>query len=216
MKTIALIVAVAISSFASHAQTMKELVNGSDHKVTWLGIDYSHVKLIGDFNQFAEAGSTGPKMVKEKYFSAWNEIIIKEYKKYDLQGAFRKDSVYFKIGAINKINDATKVEELEGEVSEEPNYSADDIKSFVKKYKFDVNEGFGVMLVAEYMNKVTTKAKYHLVIMNLQTKEIIHTEALEGVAGGFGLKNFWAKPYFEAINQIKAKRFKAWKKQYGV
>lgn len=214
MKTIALIVAVAISSFASHAQTMKELVNGSDHKVTWLGIDYSHVKLIGDFNQFAEAGASGPKLIKDKYFSGWNELIVKEYKKYDLQGAFRKDSVYFKLGAINKINAATSVENMEAE--SEPNYSIDDIKSFVKNYDYNVSEGFGVLLVCEYMNKLTQKAKYHILIYNLSSDEIIHTEEFTGVAGGFGLRSYWAKPYFEAINQIKAKRFKAWKKQYGV
>jgi hypothetical protein len=213
MKVILLSVAIACSSLVTTAQTMKELVNGSEHKVTWLGIDYSHVKLIGDFNQFAEAGASGPQLVKDKYFSGWNELIIKEYKKYDLQGAFRKDSVYFKIGSINKINAATPIESMEAD--EEPNYSTDDIKSFVKDYNYTVNEGFGLLLVCEYMNKLTQKAKYHLVVYNLSSKEIIHTEAFVGIAGGFGLRSYWAKPYFEVIDQIKAKRFKAWKKEFG-
>lgn len=214
MKAILLSVAIAFASFATNAQTMKELVNGSEHKVTWLGIDYSHVKLIGDFNQFAEAGASGPQLVKDKYFSGWNELIIKEYKKYDLQGALRKDTVYFKIGAINKINAATPIENMEAD--EEPNYTTEDVKSFVKNYNFNVTEGFGVLLVCEYMNKLTQKAKYHLLIYNMSTKEIIHTEEFTGVAGGFGLRSYWAKPYFEVIDQIKAKRFKAWKKEFGV
>ena len=43
-------------SCAGNSQTVNDLFHESDVKITWLGIDFSHVKLIGDFAEFFEAG----------------------------------------------------------------------------------------------------------------------------------------------------------------
>jgi len=50
MKKHFIIILIFIISIAGISQTAKDLFNPNDLKVYWLGIDFSHVKLIGDFS----------------------------------------------------------------------------------------------------------------------------------------------------------------------
>ena len=42
----------SISSSFLNAQTAEDLFKSKNVKVSWLGIDFSHAKLIGDFGEF--------------------------------------------------------------------------------------------------------------------------------------------------------------------
>lgn len=192
------------------SQTVSDLFTSSEHKVYWLGIDYSHVILIGAFNQFAEAGETGPELIKNKYFPAWNALIENEYEKYNVGAMLRKENMEINTAAIDKINAKTHLEDLEGDA--DPNYTAEQIQKFVKAYDFGVKDGIGVLFLAESLNKNKERGKYHFVAINLSTKEVLLQEAFIGEAGGFGLRNYWAKSYFMVIDQITNKKYKEWKK----
>lgn len=201
-------------SFGMKAQTVADLLGISDVKISWLGIDFSHVKLIGEFSQFQEAGEAGPDLVKSKYFPAWNNLIVNEPEKYKVAAMVRKENVEMNIEPIMKINAKVPIAELEG--SSDPGYTQDDIKKFVKKYNFGSKEGIGMMFVAESLNKTLNTAKYHFVAINMSNNEVILYDVFETKPSGFGLRNFWAKTYWEVINQIETKKYKAWKKEAGI
>lgn len=209
-----LLVAFALNlSSLMFGQTTADLFNASEHKVYWLGIDYSHVKLIGSFTQFAEAGETGPELIKNKYFPAWNALIENEYEKYNVGAMLRKEDLVINTAGIDKINAKTKLEDLEGDA--DPNYTAEQIQKFVKSYDFGIKEGIGVFFLAESLNKNKERGKYHFVAVNLSNKEVLMSEPLIGEAGGFGLRNYWAKSFFLVMDQIQSKKYKEWKKTYG-
>jgi hypothetical protein len=182
-------------------------------KITYLGIDFSKVKLIGSFNQFAEAGSTGPLLIKNKYFDAWNNIVLNESKKYDVAWIFRKETIKMDIVEMSGINSKTELEAIEAEIT--PKYSVDFIKNHVSNYKFNEKEGFGILFIAESLDKNAQEGIYHFVILNLKNNEIIIHERLIERAGGIGLRNYWARTIFEAILELQEVKYKSWKKKYG-
>lgn len=192
---------------------IEDLFTKSETKITWLGIDFSHVKLIGEFSQFAEAGATGAAVIRDKYFSGWNNLILNEYEKYNIEGMVRKENINLKISGINKINDNTSIEDLEAD--DQPNYSKEDIALFIKKYDFGVKEGIGLLMIADYLNKIREEAKYHFVAINLTNNEVLLYESFVTKPGGFGLRNYWAKTFYDVIISIRDVNYKNWKKTYG-
>ncbi len=199
--------------FSVQGQNISDLFSKSDTKIYWLGIDYSHVKLIGDFTQFAEAGSVGAITIRNKYFSGWNDLILNETKKYDVVGMFRKPNIYFNTNGISTINSNASTENMEADA--EPNYTNNDIQGFIRNYDFVVKEGIGLLFVAESLNKPTESGKYHFVAINLINNEVLLHDVFVGKAGGFGLRNYWARSYYEVINQIRDQKYRVWKKMYS-
>tara|TARA_B110000908_G_scaffold123566_1_gene144921 strand:- start:3962 stop:4138 length:177 start_codon:yes stop_codon:yes gene_type:complete len=49
----------------------------SDIKLTWLGVDYSSMKLIGDFANLTDttAGNTSDQL-RKKYFQQLNNLVV--------------------------------------------------------------------------------------------------------------------------------------------
>ncbi len=211
-KTFLLSIIVSLISFTGQTQSVTDLFTKSETKIYWLGIDFSHVKLIGDFTQFAEAGTVATTTIKAKYFTGWNDLILKEKEKYDIGGMMRKENIIFSIDGIAKINATTATEEMEADLS--PNYAKEDIQKFIKSYDFGQKEGIGLLLVAESLNKSRELAKYHFVAVNLATNAILLHEIFEEKPAGIGLRNYWARSFYEVIVEIRDKKYKSWKKEY--
>lgn len=193
-------------------QDVKDLFNETDVPIVWLGIDFSQVKLIGDFFQIGEAGEMSPAQIRNRFFPAWNELVLRESRKYDIAGMFRKDEVIYGIDPIMEINKNASLAEMETE--SEPNYSKEDIQNFISDYNFDHNEGIGLLFVAESLNKYRERGTYHFVAINLANNEILLHERMAGSAGGFGLRNYWARTYYEVIREITG-NYRSWRRAYG-
>ena len=67
-----------LSCFFGEAQEAKDLFKASDVPICWLGVDFSHVKLIGDFTEFSSAGEKNVVEIRDKYFPKWNQLILAE------------------------------------------------------------------------------------------------------------------------------------------
>jgi|694.fasta_scaffold29327_3 hypothetical protein len=216
MKKLALIFVLFLLTLCpnSNAQSVSDLFSASKTQVYWLGIDFSHVKIIGSFNQFSDAGAVTPIELKEKFFTGWNNLVLSEPDKYDVRGMFRKENLIMDLHAITKINSGTATEELE--TYSPPNYTKEDIEKFVYSYDFEIKEGIGLLLMAEYLSKIQDVAKYHFVAVNLSTNDILIYDTFEGSAGGFGLRNYWARTYYDVICQIRDQKYKFWKREYGM
>ena len=211
-KTLTLIIA-AFSTVLAFGQTAADVVQASDYEFTYLGIDYSHAKFIGDFSQFNGAGEAGVITIKNEYFDRWNNLVVKEQDKYNLRDMLRKENITYSTDVITAVNDETSVEEMEAQSAKE--FAQDDVQSFINEYSFEQKEGIGVLFMAEYLNKNAEEGCFHVVIINMETKEILLHERIVAVAGGIGLRNYWARPIYEAIGIVKKKSFKRWKKEHG-
>jgi hypothetical protein len=212
MKKQFILVSFLLISVITNSQTAKDLFNSSNVKVNWLGVDFSHVKLIGDFSQFYGTGSKSNAQIRDVYFSGWNNIILAEPAKYDIKGMLRLSEIYYDIDMIMEINSTAKIEDLES--YNNPNYSKKDIEGFISSYKIENSEGIGVLLVAECLNKNAEEAYFHFVAINMITKEILIYERLRGEPMGIGLRNYWAGSVYSVIKDIKKKHYKIWKKRF--
>lgn len=202
MKTIVLLSILFLTAFKSYSQKIEDLFTDSDTKVTWLGIDFSHVKLIGEFNDIPE--------VKNTYFDAWNQLILNEYNKYDIGAMLRHDNIKFEIESIKRVNDSTNIKELEA--VNEPDYTVEQLEQFVSNIDFSATEGIGVLFIAESLNKTRGNARYHCLIINLTNNNIMLVDTINAAPGGFGFRNYWARSYYNTMNEIRDKKYKSWKK----
>jgi hypothetical protein len=194
------------------AQTAKDLFNQSDVKIRWLGVDFSHVKLIGDFAQFFSAGEKSSLQIRDNYFSGWNKLILSEPKKYDLHGMLRKETIVYDIDMVTELNSNAPVEDIES--LNTPNYTKKDIEDFIAAYNIVNEDGIGIALIAESLNKNFEEAYFHFVAMNLKTKELLIHQRLRGEPFGFGLRNYWAGSIHDVIKEIKNNRYKMWRNKF--
>jgi hypothetical protein len=199
----------SFSAFCVHAQTAKDLFEHSKVEVSWLGIDFSHVKLIGEFAQFYSAGDKSVVQIKDIYFPGWNQLVLHESSKYDIRGMLRKDTIKYDIDMVMAINSRAPLEDLES--YNNPNYTEKDILNFVSEYSFDQVHGIGVMLIAECLNKNYEEAYFHFVALNLPSKQLLIHERIRGEPGGFGLRNYWAGAIHDVMKSIKNKYYRIWK-----
>jgi hypothetical protein len=191
------------------AQTLEDLFTKSDIKVTYLGIDFSHVKLIGNFTQFLEAGEQNVMEIREIYFPRWNMVVVNEREKYDLAGMLRKYEIYYDIEMISAINSHAPLEDLESYNAIK--YNEEDIRSFVSRYDLGGKNGLGIVFIAETLSKSYEEAFFHFVVINMDTKEVLFQRRLRGEPNGFGLRNYWINSLYRIINDIKFYYFNEWK-----
>lgn len=207
MKPTSIIVVLLLAYTNLFSQTNNDLFKPST-KITWLGVDYSHVQLIGTFAQFEDAGEQDLNSIRDNYFPAWNKLILDERTKYDIQGMLNKDNIYYDIQMITELNSKTPVEDLE--TLNQIEYTTTDINDFVANYSFEPSENIGIVFIAECLNKSATEAFYHFVAIDMSNNSIIMQERLKGKPGGFGLRNYWAGSIYSVIKQIRNKKYAQW------
>ena len=181
-------------------------------KLTYLGIDYSHAKFIGQFSQFSDAGDIGVVSIKKTYFGSWNGVVYKERDKYNLSDMLRKELIVYSINDITRINSTTKVDDMEAVYAVE--YNKNDIQNFISSYEFKVKDGIGFLFLAEFLDKNIDLACFHFVAINMSNKEVLIHKRYTESPGGFGLRNYWIRPIYDIIKKIKSNDYNKWKHSF--
>ena len=189
------------------AQNASSLFNNSKVPVTWMGVDFTQVKVLGE---------TGTVSAVEMIdlFGKINDLIINESEKYNIREALRRTEVPYDLDAVTKANAGIDPDELisnksgdKGRVSEET------IAKAVKKYTSKA-EGAGLVFFMETLDKPIEKAVMWVTFFDLGSGNVLLTEKLEGKAQGFGFRNHWARPVYNVLKDIEKKRYDAWKSKY--
>ena len=198
---------ITVSGFAQKAD-----LGNSSTPITFLGLDFSQLKFIGDAAQWKDAGSVTSETMKSKYFPAWNEIFIKEKPKYDVAGAVDRSSVEYALDVTESANDKISNGDFFSKSSSDYKHiSADNISSLVGKYDFKGKKGVGLMFFVESMDKDGKQASIWVTFVNMDSKKVIFTKRYDETAGGFGFSHYWAKTFFNALGDIKDDH-KSWSK----
>lgn len=203
-----------VLSYAASAQKVEDIFTNSDYIVTWYGIDYSHVKIVGHVSTFGGNTPVTATELRDKYFPSWNHLILDEPAKYDIAGMIRRQSVVIDLNVVKQLNAAAATDSTEALVT--PYYMLQDIQSFVSLYDTKERAGIGLVFIAESMDKLKKAAIYHVVFFNIETKEVLLQERMLGTPFGAGIRNYWAGSYAQVITTIKDEQYKKWKSKYAL
>jgi hypothetical protein len=193
------------------AQTLKDFFNNSETPLTYLGIDFTKAKLIN------EAGGN-PMDIRNRLYNSINDVVVNEPKKYDIAGAFHKNSVTSDLTAVKAKNEKINAEEIMSSNTADFNRLKEtDIAGMVKALAISGKKGIGLLFVMEGMKKEDKKAAASVwaVLIDLQTKKVLLSERFENKAAGFGFRNFWSSTIKATIDDIEKDKYKEWKAKYG-
>ncbi len=191
------------------SQDMSEIFQ--TEKATWFGLDYSEAYFIGS------EGFTNPSDIKDRYFNSWNLLIKNEYEKYNLGKFFKKSKVEISLDNVNAVNQEVNIYDRVIDDNGKMLHLDDaKVQEMINKYNFtEDQEGLGIVFIVESYSKTAVIANYFVTFFDIKTKKVLLTERMEGKPGGFGLRNYWARSYYNVFNTIYKKRYKAWAKKYN-
>lgn len=208
LKSKFLLFSFLVLSVATFAQDMKDIFE-RDTKVTWLGLDLTSAKLIGDRERF---GSTSDVM---HLMESWNDIMIKERDKFNVRSAIQKDAINEAFDVTKEHNASLDISEIfSNEDKDHMRLRQSDIEAIIADYDFKGNSGIGVMFNVESFSKKQDEALVWITFVNMDTKEVFFTERLSGQPGGAGLRNYWANAVYDIITKMRRKEFENWRKKY--
>jgi hypothetical protein len=211
MKKICIALLLSLGAVSANSQTAQDLFR-SDSRITWLGIDFSHVRLIGNFSEFIEIGVKSPVQIITCYFPKWNRIVLDESEKYDIRGMLRRMDITYDIDMIMDLNYNANPDSMLSYNTRR--FTGEDLQAYVNQYNLEGKEGIGVLFIAECLNKNYEEAYFHFVAINMKTGDILFHERLRGEPGGIGLRNYWANSVYRIINDIKNYYFSNWKANF--
>lgn len=73
----------------------------------------------------------------------------------------------------------------------------------IKSYPIKETSGEGFIVIATLLDKSANKATYKVVLFDVETREILKEEEFTSKAGGFGLRNFWAKTIYSLTKKFE-------------
>ena len=192
MKKITLLLLAGALWFPGLAKNPSE----GSNELVWYGIDYTLVQFIGTSDQFADL----PK-IQNYYFRSWNEIILNESSKYDLNTAFSVSTISY-----NMENSILRSEQRDMDgIVQSSDYSIDEdqVKLVVEANVDPSVDGVGAMFVMETLNKTAAISTMWLAVFKVSTGEVLYTRRYSGAVGGFGFRNYYAKSLHNVIKNLK-------------
>lgn len=152
------------------------------------GVDYSIV------NVYAAEESD------DDFFEAFrriNLLLISEPEKYNFERAFRTPVGTLDIGPTQQNNENCRDRYLHVTTKVFP--AQEEIMSLVRTYRLPQQEGVGVVLVGLLLDKSREEGTYDVVFFDIATRDILSVRTVTGKAGGFGLRNYWARTLFNIL-----------------
>lgn len=197
-------------SAVSFSQSLKDVFTNSETPLVYLGIDFSETRILDQGNA---------DDIRNRLYGSINQLVVDEFKKFDIKGAFRKSYVENFISAVSDMNSKANLSDI---ISNNPSdfnrMKESDISAQAKKLDVKGKTGIGLVFVVEALRKIDKKgdAAIWVTFVDLKSKKVLMTERMVvNAKGGFGFRNFWASTIKEIIDDIDKSKFKAWKSQYG-
>ena len=193
-----------------NAQTLKDLFSNSETPLFYYGIDFTKARVIDD-------AAANPMDIRDRHFAGINDVVVNEPKKFDFNGAFHKSNVDHDLSFVHARNEKVNAEEIKStSTSDYHRLKEADITALVKGFDFGTkNKAIGLLFIVDGMSKSAKAATIWVAFVDVKTKKVLLTEKLEGKAGGFGFRNYWAAAIKNVLDQIEKKKFSEWKSKYG-
>ena len=202
---LSLLISLATISSNIYCQSLSDVFD-NNKRLIWYGLDFSQAKMIGT------EGFNDPYKIVNYYFTNWNEMVNREYKKYDIRKAMHRRDMEYNLDPVRSLNQAVDSGDL---VQGNPHkINEENLASSVKKIKVKSDEeGIGMMMVVESFDKHAVKGTYHVVFFDIKSRVVLNSTMLTGEAGGFGFRNYWASTFKEVLDKIQSREYRKWRKK---
>jgi len=114
-----------------------------------------------------------------------------------------RTEVDYAIDITEKVNNSLKGNFFENDGSLYQALSEQKVAALVKKYDFKGKTGIGMMFFVEGMSKSREHASMWVTFVDMKSKTVLLTNQMEGKAGGFGFRNYWAKTFYNVLKDVK-------------
>jgi hypothetical protein len=178
-------------------------------KIIWFGIDYTYVKLKGEYEAPGNPLYKTPAQVVEDLFEDINTIVASEPNKYNFKKAFDKKTVENDVMIVEKRN--KKVDPIGLVIHNDYKIDKGKVAEAIKEYKsFTNHEGIGLVFFAECLDSEGKQGTYYATFFDIASNQVLLCELVGGKPSGATIKNYWANSLVEAIADAK-KLYKSWK-----
>jgi hypothetical protein len=205
-------VLLMLSCVVVNAQDDPDIFKSKD--ITFLGIDFSQATFVGPILDTANSAFPSATILKEVYFKKWNDLIYEEKSKYNFREAFKKEILYYDLKYSAEQNakaDTTNMLQEHGLVGQ---FTPERIQQMVWGYANSKYTGPALLFVVDYFDKNLTEAAIHVVIINYNTGKVLLNERMISNPQGFGLRNYWSRPFYNILQRINLTEWAFWKSQY--
>ncbi len=197
MKTKILVLVLVLAGFklvcAQNVDNVKNLPS-----IVWFGLDFSKAKLIGTPLDFADLTK-----IKNTYFAAWNNLILKEYPKYDIGKAYNKTYVEKSIQIAIDRSVAVDTNSL---ILKDPvQITQNELTEVLKEYNIATENETGLLYIIESLDKTNSRVTAWVVFFKIRNGEILYAIKSEGRVGGYGFRNYWIKGIYNILNNTGSK-----------
>jgi len=193
---------------AVSAQTKSDVFN-KDVEITWLGLDFSAAKLLGDREKY------GSESDVKHLMTSWNELILAEPDKYNVAKAVGRSKVTNAIEVVNDRNSEVDAQAIfTDDQKDYLHIKPSDVEAMVSGYDFKGKTGIGLVFIVETFSKPNVEGSMYVTFVNMGSKEVLFTEHLTGEPKGFGMRNYWAGSVFNVLTKMQKKEFENWRKKY--
>lgn len=182
---------VVADSIALSAEAARDALSAPEY--VWFGLDFAYIKILGD---------SGFKDVKTPLPSGWNDLLLREKKKFNMQKAFGKKDFIYDFEAVSERNkdvdlDAAIVRKIP------PQLTQSQLAEEVARLETEEMTGTGLVFIMELFDKTENQGYMHVVFFDIKSKSILLTTRMSGKARGIGKKNFWANTVFFTLEQMR-------------
>lgn len=179
-------------------------------EITWLGLDFSGAKFIGDRERL------GSESDIRHLIDAINELMITEADKYNVAAAIQKKTVDNEIEVTNEHNAELDVlAMISPDGKDHVHLNRAQVEEIISSYDFKGKSGIGLIFNVESLNKLLEEGSFWITFVNMGSKEVLFTERVTAPPSGFGMRNFWAGSVNGVLAKIKKKEFENWRKKHG-
>lgn len=163
--------------------------------VVYYGIDFTLSKFIGS------SGFNDPAHIVDKYLDGINQKIVREQDKYDMGIFFKRRDYDVDLEMLSGRNRSINPYDIV--INSSHSISEAQIRELVSSYNPKAQEGIGLVIVMESLNKLREQATMHFTFFDIKTKEVIHVREVSAEPSGFGITNYWMKPVYNALKDLK-------------
>ena len=178
--------AIAVAMLALTAVSAQSPVG---RNVNYYGVDFSKTKV------FAAAE---PGYEFKGAFIRINSLVISEWAKYNPGYFLRKRIDVRDISPTAARNEQIDPSEIET-YSSSYAINDDDIAEMVLGYDIAEEEGTGLVIIGTLLDKSLVTGNFVVVYFDIASREVLDCRPIVGRAGGFGLRNYWARALYNAL-----------------